>query len=87
VGWGGGEGGEEADFLAFDCTSQDTVAHGHVVDGVQEASKTASKGAKNGAFCPGKERCGVEPLLHRIVFTPSITISQQRSTVGIVLAY
>jgi len=54
--WGGGRG---ADFVAFDCTSQDTTAHGYMVDGVQEASKTASKGAKNGTFCPGKERCAV----------------------------
>ena len=45
--------------MAFDCTSQDTAAHGDVVNGVQEASKTASKGAKNGTFCPGKERCAV----------------------------
>jgi hypothetical protein len=27
---------------------------------VQERSKTASKGAQNGSYCPGNERCAVE---------------------------
>ena len=30
VGWGG----RGVDFVAFDCTSQDTAAYGHVVDRV-----------------------------------------------------
>jgi hypothetical protein len=34
-----------ADFVAFDCTCQAKAAHGHVVHGVQEVSKTALKGA------------------------------------------
>jgi hypothetical protein len=39
----GGRGGERAaDFVAFDCTCQAKAAHGHVVHGVQEVSKTAS---------------------------------------------
>jgi hypothetical protein len=49
--------------VAFDCTSQEKAAHGHVVYAVQEMSKTASKGAQNGSHCPGNERCAVkEPL-------------------------
>jgi hypothetical protein len=45
--------------VAFDCTSQETGAHGHIVHGVQESSKPASKGAQNGSYCPGNERCAV----------------------------
>ena len=45
--------------VAFDCTSQEKAAHGHVVYAVQEVSKTASKGAQNGSHCPGNERCAV----------------------------
>ena len=37
------------DFVAFD-----------VVYAVQEVSKTASKGAQNGSYCPGNERCAVD---------------------------
>jgi hypothetical protein len=55
------QGGRAADFIvAFDCTSQEKAAHGHVVYAVQEVSKTASKGAQNGSHCPGNERCVVE---------------------------
>jgi hypothetical protein len=38
-----------SDFVAFD-----------VSYAVQEVSKTASMGAKNGILCPGNERCAVE---------------------------
>jgi hypothetical protein len=48
-----------ADFVAFDCTSQEKAAHGHVAYAVQEASKAASKGAQNGTLCPGNERSPV----------------------------
>jgi hypothetical protein len=53
-------GGRAADFVAFDCMSQEKAAHGHVAYAVQEVSKTASKGAQNGTLCPGNERCVVE---------------------------
>jgi hypothetical protein len=49
--------GRAADFVAFDCTSQEKAAHGHVAYAVQEVSKTVSKGAQNGTLCPGNERC------------------------------
>jgi hypothetical protein len=39
-----------ADFVAFDCD---------VVYAVQEGSKTASKGAQNGSYYPGNDRCAV----------------------------
>jgi hypothetical protein len=42
-----------------DYMSQEKAAHGHVVYAVQEVSKTASKGAQNGSYCPGNERCAV----------------------------
>jgi len=38
-----------ADFVAFDCTSQEKAAHGHVVYAVQEAPFLTP-------FCPGNER-------------------------------
>ena len=57
-------GGGAADFVAFDCTCQAKAAHGHVVHGVQEVSKTASKGAENGSQCPGNERCEVDLQLN-----------------------
>jgi hypothetical protein len=54
--------GEEraADFVAFDRTSREKAAHGHVAYAVQEVSKRASKRAQNGTLCPGNERCTVE---------------------------
>jgi hypothetical protein len=57
-----GCGGEEraADFVAFDRASQEKAAHGQVAYAVQEVSKTASKRAQNGTFCPGNERGTVE---------------------------
>jgi hypothetical protein len=39
----------DQDLLAFDCTSQEKAAHGHVVYAVQDVSKTASKG------CPKRQ--------------------------------
>jgi len=42
---GGIDEREGNNFVAFACTSQETAAHGHAVHGVQELSKTASKGA------------------------------------------
>jgi hypothetical protein len=54
-----------ADFVAIDCERQEAAAHGHVLDGVQEVSKTASKGAENGSQCPGNERCEVESHLRQ----------------------
>ena len=48
--------GRAADFVAFDCTSQEKAAHGHVAYAVQEASKTASKGLKTAHFVP-EMRC------------------------------
>ena len=56
-------GRRAADFVAFDCKSQEKAAHGHVVYAVQVVSKTASKGLQNGSHCPGNERCGVNLLL------------------------
>jgi hypothetical protein len=38
------------------------AAHGPVGYAVQEVSKTASKGAKNGTFCSGNDRCAVKVL-------------------------
>jgi hypothetical protein len=38
--------------LAFDCTSQDTAAHGHVVDGELEASKRRQKVPETIAIVP-----------------------------------
>ena len=35
--------------VAFDCVSQEKVAHGHVAYVCKEGSKTASKGAQNGS--------------------------------------
>jgi hypothetical protein len=64
--------GRAADFVAFDCASQEKAAHGHVVYAVQEVSKTASKGAQNGSYCPGNERCEVKslPVRCRFQFSP-----------------
>jgi hypothetical protein len=56
----GRSGGGGADFMVFDCTSQDPTAHGPIAYRVQKSSKTASKGAQNGSICPGNERCPVE---------------------------
>ena len=49
---------EAADFVPFDCTSQEKAAHGHVVCAVQEVSETASKGLKTAAIVP---EMSVEP--------------------------
>ena len=51
------EKGEGSRFRGIRLHLPSKVAHGHVVHGVQEVSKTASKGAKNGSQCPGNERC------------------------------
>jgi hypothetical protein len=40
--WGGRGSGRTADFVAIDCERQEAAAHGHVLDGVQEVSKTAA---------------------------------------------
>jgi hypothetical protein len=42
--------GRAADFVAFDCTSKEKAAHGHVVYTVQEVPFLTP-------FCPGNERC------------------------------
>jgi hypothetical protein len=46
-----------AEFVAFDCTSQEKAAHG---PRWQEVFKTASKDAQNGSYYPGNEHCGVK---------------------------
>jgi hypothetical protein len=46
--------------VGIDCTSQEKAGPGHVAFAVSEVSKTASKGAQNGSYCPGNERCGVK---------------------------
>ena len=55
-----GGGGRATDFIAFDCTSQEKAAYSRVVCAMQEVSKTASKGARKGSYCPGNERWSVE---------------------------
>jgi hypothetical protein len=46
--------------VAFDCTSQEKAAHGHVVYTVQEAPFWAPFDAVFDTSCPGNERCAVE---------------------------
>jgi hypothetical protein len=41
-----------ADFVAFDCASQEKAAHSHVIYAVQEVSKPASKGPKTAVIVP-----------------------------------
>jgi hypothetical protein len=48
-----------ADFVAFDCTSQEKAAHGHVVYAVQEVPFWAPFDAVFDTFCPGNDRCAV----------------------------
>jgi hypothetical protein len=50
-------GGRGAEFVAFDCTSQEKAAHGHVVHAVQEVPPFD---AVFDTSCPGNERCAVE---------------------------
>jgi hypothetical protein len=61
-------GGREAEFVAFDCTSQEKAAHGHVVYTVQEAPFWAPFDAVFDTSCPGNERCAVKSLLVRCLF-------------------
>jgi hypothetical protein len=53
-------GGRGAEFVAFDCISQEKAAHGHVVYTVQEAPFWAPFDAVFDTSCPGNERCAVE---------------------------
>ena len=53
-------GGRGAEFVAFDCTSQEKAAHGHVVHAVQEVPFWAPFDAVFDTSCPGNERCAVE---------------------------
>jgi hypothetical protein len=46
--------------VAFDCTSQEKAAHGHVVHAVQEVPFWAPFDAVFDTSCPGNERCDVE---------------------------
>ena len=69
-------GRSAADFVAFDCKSQEKAAHGHVVYAVQVVSKTASKGLQNGSHCPGNERCGVL-IIVLIIIIPFVNIFLQ----------
>jgi hypothetical protein len=64
-------GGGQSDFVAFDCTSQEKAAHGHVVYAVQEAPFWAPFDAVFDTFCPGNERCAVKPLPVRCLFRVS----------------
>jgi hypothetical protein len=66
AGWG--RRGRAANFVAFNCTSQEKAAHGHVVYAVQEGVENGVKGAQNGSYCPGNERCAVESLPVRCRF-------------------
>jgi hypothetical protein len=52
-------GGRGAEFVAFDCTSQEKAAHGHVVHAVQEVPFWAPFDAVFDTSCPGNERCAV----------------------------
>ena len=54
--------------LAFDCTSQEKAAHGHVVYAVQEVLFWAPFDAVFDTSCPGNERCAVESLLVPCLF-------------------
>lgn len=57
-----GEGKVEADFMAFNSTSQDETAYGHVDLPDEGAAKNGVKGAKNSRYCPGNERSAVNIL-------------------------
>ena len=47
------KGGRAADFVAFDCMSQEKAAHGHVVYAVQEGVKNSVNGGpKTAAIVP-----------------------------------
>ena len=61
-------GGRGAEFVAFDCTSQEKAAHGHVVHGVQEVPFWAPFDAVFDTSCPGNERCAVKSWPVRCLF-------------------
>jgi hypothetical protein len=48
--------------VAFDCTSQEKAAHGHVVHAVQEVPFWAPFDAVFDTSCPGNERCAVDSV-------------------------
>jgi hypothetical protein len=53
-----------ADFVAFDCTSQEKSGpRSRGLRGVRGV-KNSVKGVKNGSHCPGNERCCVVVLLN-----------------------
>ena len=54
------DGGKATNFVAFDCTSQEKAAHGHMVYVVQEVPFWAPFDAVFDTSCPGNERCAVE---------------------------
>src|SRR5271163_440880 len=60
--------GRAANFVAFDCTSQEKAAHGHVVHAVQEVPFWAPFDAVFDTSCPGNERCAVKSLPVRCLF-------------------
>jgi hypothetical protein len=62
-----------AEFVAFDCTSQEKAAHGHVVHAVQEVPFWAPFDAVFDTSCPGNERCVVELLITLAITTPTPT--------------
>ena len=49
-------GRRAAEFVAFDCTSQEKAAHGHMFYAVQEVPFWAPFDAVFDTFCPGNER-------------------------------
>ena len=61
-------GGRGAEFVAFDCTSQEKAAHGHVVHAVQEVPFWAPFDAVFDTSCPGNERCAVKSFPVRCRF-------------------
>ena len=54
--------------MAFDCTSQEKAAHGHVVHAVQEVPFWAPFDAVFDTSCPGNERCAVIYVAVRCLF-------------------
>jgi hypothetical protein len=66
-------GGRGAEFVAFDCTSQEKAAHGHVVHAVQEVPFWAPFDAVFNTSCPGNERCAVDSVDLRVSYQRELT--------------
>jgi hypothetical protein len=73
--------------VAFDCTSQEKAAHGHVVHAVQEVPFWAPFDAVFDTSCPGNERCAVESLLVALPFSGLARPTRHRAPLATLCDY